>query len=137
MNEGICTALRVAWIRFLIQSNRLTIQPKVKYALTDKLAGPCRNHVKQVAELIHARIIKPFDIFAQQCHMIAGQRIWRAFQILTLYRQLYGEKRLLQAIGSNFLCRCKGRNLYMLLSAAGLFQWERDGVSNEEMERLE
>lgn len=141
-NEGLCSALRVIWLRFRTLSNRLVSQSPVSVTnpvvcrerLRFGLRTPGRRF-KVYAENISENVQNVYCLFTKQCNVIVGLRIWRAFQIVALYRQLYGERRLLQTIGSNVLRNCKSRSLYMLLSAAGIFHWERDGVSDREIER--
>ncbi|XP_025093866.1 stAR-related lipid transfer protein 7, mitochondrial-like [Pomacea canaliculata] len=142
-NEGLCSALRVIWLRFRTLSNRLVSQSPVSVTnpvvcrerLRFALRTPGRRF-KVYAENISENVQNVYCLFTKQCNVIVGLRIWRAFQIVALYRQLYGERRLLQTIGSNVLRNCKSRSLYMLLSAAGIFHWERDGVSDREIESV-
>lgn len=135
-HESICATLRLAWIRFVIHSNRICSQNY--FGTTGRVAtltlGHCGGErVKQIAENFSTQVHKAFALFAKRCNVIAGQRIWRAWQIASLYRQLYGEKLMLQALRANLLRHCRNRQLFMLLSAAGIFHWERDGVTDEEL----
>ena len=136
-NEGVCMALRLAWTRYLVHTKQFSSQNIViREKLVNLAFGASgRQTAKQLAENISTKVQKACFLFTRQCNVIAGQRVWRAFQIASWYRQLYGETRLLQTLKANLLRHCKNRNLYMLLSAAGIFQWERDGVTDQELHR--
>ena len=138
-SEGVCMALRLAWTRYLVRTKQFSSQNIVS---REKLVGLAfgasgRQKAKLLAENVSTKVHKACSLFTRQCNVIVGQRVWRAFQIVSWYRQLYGETRLLQTLRANLLrhCKCKNRNLYMLLSAAGIFQWERDGVTDQELHR--
>lgn len=136
-NEAVCMALRLSWTRYLVQtkqfSSKCFVSREKLLSLAFGTSG--RQKAKQLAEDINTKVQKACSLFTRQCNVIAGQRVWRAFQIVAWYRQLYGETRLLQTLQANLLRHCKNRNLYMLLSAAGIFQWERDGVTDQELQR--
>ena len=78
-------------------------------------------------------------VFAEQCNRVITFRVRRSFQILKLYERIYGENVLmerLQRIKVN-LGRSsfnKGKPLSVLLSAA-VFDWEKNRISNEEINR--
>jgi hypothetical protein len=135
-SESVLTVFRLAWTRFLIQTNRFATS-SAGHVTREKVANFAFGEfalekARQFTENINTKVQKACTLFTRRCNVIAGQRVWRAFQIVSLYRQLYGEKRLLQTLRANLL---RHRNLYTLLSAVGLFQWERDGISDKEMER--
>lgn len=132
--------LRLAWIRFVLRNKILSSQNSLGTTGRVKLAtltfGPSGSErVKQIAENFSAHVQRACTLFAKRCNVIAGQRIWRAWQIASLYRHLYGEKLLMQTLRANLLRHCRSNKIYMLLSAVGIFHWELDGVSDEEMKR--
>ncbi|XP_070209959.1 stAR-related lipid transfer protein 7, mitochondrial-like [Littorina saxatilis] len=137
-SEGVCSALRLAWTRYLIYTHRFSSQntPVVARKRFASLAfgASGTQKAKQLAENLSNKVQEACSLFTSRCNVIAGQRVWRAFQIAAWYQQLYGEKLLLQTLRANLLRHCKNRNLYMLLSAAGIFQWERDGVADKELQ---
>ncbi|CAG5134608.1 unnamed protein product [Candidula unifasciata] len=71
-------------------------------------------------------------VLTQQCNRVAALRLRRAYQILLLYQRIYGEQVLMQKIKSHV--RCKSRPLLALLSAT-VFQWEKERVSDEELQK--
>lgn len=71
-------------------------------------------------------------VLTQQCNRVASLRLRRAYQILLLYQRIYGEQLLMQKIKSQM--RCKGRPLLALFSAT-IFQWEKERVSDEELQK--
>lgn len=135
-SESVFNVFRVVWTRFIVQRNRFS-PSGAAHAIRENLANlACGEHqyelkAKRFAETLNIRVQKACSLFTRRCNVIAGQRVWRAFQIVSLYRQLYGEKRLMQTLRANLL---RHRNLYTLLSAVGIFQWERDGISDKDMQ---
>lgn len=71
-------------------------------------------------------------VATQQCNRVAALRLRRAYQILLLYQRIYGEQVLMQKIKTHV--RCKSRPLLALLSAT-VFQWEKERVSDEELQK--
>ncbi|BFZ01297.1 hypothetical protein BsWGS_04336 [Bradybaena similaris] len=71
-------------------------------------------------------------VVTQQCNRVAALRLRRAYQILLLYQRIYGEQVLMQKIKTHV--RCKSRPLLALLSAT-VFQWEKERVSDEELQK--
>ena len=69
---------------------------------------------------------------SEQCSRVAAQRLRRAYQIILLYQRIYGEQLLQQKIKSGMHLR--RRPLLALLSAA-FFQWEKDRVTDEQLEK--
>ncbi|XP_076467875.1 stAR-related lipid transfer protein 7, mitochondrial-like [Babylonia areolata] len=135
-NEGIFTAFRFAWTRHY--SHKSHISSTIREKLINLAFGTSGRHkAKQLAENVSTEVQKACSQFAKQCNVIAGQRTWRAFQIFSWYQQLYGEQRLLQTLKANLLrhCRNKNKQLGALLAAAGIFQWERDGITDEELHK--
>ena len=94
-----------------------------------------RQSAKKLANCVNHGFQKAYILFAIQCNVIAGQRVWRFFKILSWYRLIYGETILLQNLRYSFSRCINSKNLCVLLSAASVFQFEEDGITYEEMIR--
>ncbi|KAL8601270.1 hypothetical protein ACOMHN_003214 [Nucella lapillus] len=133
--ERIRVACRLAFTRYYSQTcqNIVTKEKLINFAF----GTLGRQKANRLAENVSREVQNACSQFAKQCNVIAGQRTWRGFQIFSWYQQLYGEQRLLQTLKANLLrhCRNKNKQLAALLSAAGIFQWERDGVTDEELHK--
>ena len=68
----------------------------------------------------------------QQCNRVVALRLRRAYQIILLHQRIYGEQQLRQKIQSGV--RLGRRPLLALLSAA-FFQWEKERVTDEQLEK--
>ncbi|RUS88043.1 hypothetical protein EGW08_004209 [Elysia chlorotica] len=68
----------------------------------------------------------------QQCNRVAAQRLRRAYQIILLYQRIYGEQLLQQKIKSGVHL---GRRPLLALLSAAFFQWEKERVTDEQLEK--
>jgi hypothetical protein len=81
-------------------------------------------------------------LFLRQCNAIAAHRTRRTTQMINLYSNLgYDEqafRRILNTMGSSILHRLrhfkKDRRLFMLFSAATLFNWEENRIDGTELQ---
>lgn len=77
-------------------------------------------------------------LFFRQCNAVAAQRLRRSFQIIAVYRRLYGDhslRSLCSELGSSLLKHCKSKSLLFLCSVP-LFKWEEERISDSELKRL-
>ena len=134
--DGVMKLMSIAWSRYLIRMQRYHPPLCSRQILHEKLTSLAfgENGITKARKLagdLTVKVQKACSLITRRCNSIAGHRTWRAFQIVSLYRQLYGEIRLIQTLRANLV---RHRNLYAFLSSVGIFQWERDGISDEDIE---
>jgi hypothetical protein len=97
-----------------------------------------QHTVKNLWLHFNARLTTMSTLFARQCHAIAAQRVRRAVQIAALYGNLGYDRRTVQTvvekIGGAFIARLPK---YHLMLGLTMFAWQKDGISDEELTRLD
>lgn len=68
----------------------------------------------------------------QQCNRVAALRLKRAYQIILLYQRIYGEQLLRQKIKNSIH---HGQKPLLALLSAAFFQWEKERVTDEQLEK--
>lgn len=104
------------------------------------LFGESRSKITAWTESVNHKLNLLSDAFAKQCNGLAAQRVRRSNQLLEFYKQLYGDKiydKVIRRLGVAILRHCKGRvnPVYMVIGGVPFFTWEKEKISDEEIER--
>lgn len=75
------------------------------------------------------------EILTKQCNFVASQRLRRMSQIWNLYTHLYSESTI-RFMVSQFVRKLRAQKRpFSVLFGAALFSWERDKITDDEIER--
>ena len=77
-------------------------------------------------------------IFAEQCTCVFAQRVRRTIQIAQLYERIYSQQaknRIMEKLRNGLNLQKKSKPLYFLFSAV-MFSWDREYISDEELNRF-
>lgn len=97
----------------------------------------CRN----LSDRLTTGMTAVVRLVTKQCEFVAAQRMRRACQVSSLYSRLYGDATL-RTMVSRFESGRYGRCFFMgkrgigtLLAAASIFNWDREQITDAEMQR--